>query len=146
MRTLLASQCGLSVEAEVRCLYEPFRTEIVGWNIGDGDRQAALWALRDAYPKGSLDELKVLGLRLMAKTKRQKSSVEMDGILLSEIILVMREFPLCFVEAVVNDWHKHEGDQAIFTPAIAVLNRELEAAAHPYTSLVAFLDMKGSIS
>lgn len=113
---------------------DEFRQEIAGWKI-DGDHRAALAVLDECFPRGDPKQLKLTALRLIAKTKRAKASIEMDALVLSEFIRIMSEYPIGVCQKVVDEWDQRDGDEAIFTPAAAELRRALDEESGVLQSL-----------
>lgn len=127
---------GVEIKPDLFTTYEPFRVRIRGYEITPGgDVRAALDRLRQEFPKAEIAQARDLILRLIAKTKARAMSNDAARVMVAEYIAVTQEFPLVYIQRVIADWHKRDGDEAIFMPSAAELWRALDAEAEAYMVL-----------
>jgi len=127
----------------VRALYDPYRVELMGYEIQKTDPahyREAIRQLADEHPPPTDDELlKKKLLYLMANTKRRKEHAVAEHLQVAGLAHVSKQFPMKTVDEVVMTWYKRPGDEAIFTPSQAEFYRALEQADQPRALLLAQL-------
>lgn len=132
---MLRSRCKITAEPDFLTLHEPYRIIVDRWIVPDEDKAVALRALDEALPPPDVETASMLALRLIAKTKQRKESLEMAAVRQSEFVIVIRDYPAYVGEFVVADWDRREPPESDFTPSCAELRRAMEDAAQPFVTL-----------